>query len=269
MSEFISKVSSNDFETEVIKKSHSTPVLVDFWADWCQPCKQLMPLLDKIVESYNGTLHLAKVDTDQEQELAMSFGVRSLPTVLLFKEGQVVEQFLGVQPESEIRKLIDPHLSTVVVNEESGDNNLQQAIDLINSGDTLEAIDLLKNETNLDGKLMLVKVLLAEGEIDKAIELFSSFSNEEKDDKASLQIKITLDLINLGQESNDNELQEAISHTISVNPEQGVEKLLLLLTKSKNDESAPIKKALIRSFELFDNPKLVSQLRRKMAAIIF
>ena len=162
MSSFISNVNSKDFENDVIKKSQSTPVLVDFWADWCEPCKQLMPLLDKIVDSYKGALHLAKVNTDQEQELAMSFGIRSLPTVLLFKDGQVVEQFLGVKPESEIRSLLDPFLSNQESNQESKDetsDNLQKAVELIQAGDSLSAIEFLKNEASIDGKLILIKVL--------------------------------------------------------------------------------------------------------------
>jgi putative thioredoxin len=268
MSGFISHINEANFETEVIDKSHQTPVLVDFWADWCQPCKQLMPILEKIVTSFNGSLLLAKVDTDQHQQLAMNLGVRSLPTVLLFKKGQLVEQFSGVQPETEIIKLIKPHVSINSVDTKN-QQNLQLALDLINSGQAIAAIDLLKEDTSLEGKIMLVKVLLGEGEVDKAIDFFNSFPDQEKQNKSCIVIKSTLELINMGQESNDSDLQEAISHLVSIDPEAGVEKLLLLLSKPKQSETQAIKSALIVAFNLFEDPKLVSQLRRKMAAIIF
>jgi putative thioredoxin len=195
-----------------------------------------------------------------------------LPTVLLFKDGQVVEQFLGVKPESEIRSLLDPFLSNQESNQESKDetsDNLQKAVELIQAGDSLSAIEFLKNEASIDGKLILIKVLLAEGKIDEAFDFFNSLSAEDKQDQQSLFIKFTLDLIKLGQESNSPDLQEAVSHIVSVHPEQGVEKLLLLLKGSDDDGSKTIKKALLIAFNLFEDPKVVSQLRRKMAAIIF
>ncbi|HAB65012.1 MAG TPA: co-chaperone YbbN, partial [Pseudomonas sp.] len=90
---YIFDVTSANFEQLVLENSFHKPVLVDFWAEWCAPCKVLMPLLAKITESYGGALHLAKVNCDIEQELVMRFGIRSLPTVVLFKDGQPVDGF--------------------------------------------------------------------------------------------------------------------------------------------------------------------------------
>lgn len=270
MSETIFNVNSDNFEIDVIEKSQTHPVLVDFWADWCQPCKQLMPLLEKIVQSMNGKLLLAKVNTDQEQQLAMHFGIRSLPTVLLFKQGQVVEQFSGVQTESEIVKLIEAHIIPLKKEQPSLDtDNLQTALELIQSGDTLAAIDYLKNESNLDGKLMLIKVLLGEGKIDEAFNFFDTLTTEEKSHESTLLVKTTLELIQQGKESSLIELQETITHIISVQPIEGIEKLLSLLKQADSAHEESIKKALILSFNLISDTKLVSQLRRKMAAIIF
>ena len=94
------------FEQLVIENSFHKPVLVDFWAEWCAPCKALMPLLAKITEEFRGELLLAKVDCDAEQDIVMRFGIRSLPTVVLFKDGQPVDGFAGAQPESAIREII-------------------------------------------------------------------------------------------------------------------------------------------------------------------
>src|SRR5690606_11010985 len=100
---FIFDVTSANFEQLVLENSFHKPVLVDFWAEWCAPCKALMPLLAKIIEEYQGELLLAKVNCDIEQEVVARFGVRSLPTVVLFKDGQPVDGFAGAQPESAIR----------------------------------------------------------------------------------------------------------------------------------------------------------------------
>ena len=97
------------FEDTVIRKSLETPVLVDFWATWCGPCKTLGPLLDKLAGDYNGAFVLAKVDVDQEQELAAAFQIRSVPTVMLVKDGQLVDGFPGVLPEGQLREFLKHH----------------------------------------------------------------------------------------------------------------------------------------------------------------
>ena len=99
-----------NFEAEVIQASLTTPVLVDFWAAWCGPCKTLGPILEKVVDSYNGAVKLAKVDTDAQMQLATVFGIRSLPTVVLVKDGQMVDGFMGAVPESAVREFLQRHV---------------------------------------------------------------------------------------------------------------------------------------------------------------
>jgi putative thioredoxin len=103
-------VTDRSFDSDVIERSKQVPVLVDFWAPWCGPCRTLMPMLDRIADDYGGRFVLAKVNTDEEQRLAGHFGIRSIPTVMLIHRGEVVEQFVGVQPETAIRALLDKHL---------------------------------------------------------------------------------------------------------------------------------------------------------------
>ncbi len=270
MSDFIKAVNAAEFEQEVLVKSRSVPVLIDFWADWCEPCKQLMPLLHKIVDSLNGSVHLVTVDTDAEQELAMSYGVRSLPTVLLMKNGEIIEQFMGVKPESEIRQLLEPHLLPVEEStKDKASDDMQKAVELINQGQVLGAIPYLQSESSFDGKLLLIKIYLQEGEIDKAVESFANLSSEDKEKDQAKMIKVTLDLIQLGEKSDDVKLQNAIETTVSVNPQKGIEQLLQLLSRTKSNDKEPIKQSLIFAFNLIDDAKLVSQLRRKMASLIF
>ena len=99
-----------NFATSVLETSNRVPVLVDFWAPWCAPCRALVPVLDRIAQDYAGRLLLAKLNVDEEQEVAAHFGIRSIPTVLLIHHGQVVDQFTGVQPETTIRAMIERHV---------------------------------------------------------------------------------------------------------------------------------------------------------------
>ena len=97
------------FEAEVLQKSLQTPVLVDFWATWCGPCKTLGPMLEKLAAEYNGAFELAKVDVDAEQQIAAAFQIRSVPTVFLVKGGQIVDGFPGAVPEGQLREFLTQH----------------------------------------------------------------------------------------------------------------------------------------------------------------
>jgi putative thioredoxin len=100
-----------NFMTDVVEASNTKPVLVDFWAPWCGPCRTLMPLLDRIADDYEGRFILAKVNTEEQPQLAAHFQIRSIPTVLLIHQGEVVDQFVGLQPEPAIKALLDRFVS--------------------------------------------------------------------------------------------------------------------------------------------------------------
>jgi len=99
-----------NFETEVIAASMATPVLVDFWAPWCGPCKSLGPVLEKLEDAYGGRFKLVKINSDEEQQLAQAFGIRSIPTCILLKGGQPVDGFMGALPEGQVRQFLDKHV---------------------------------------------------------------------------------------------------------------------------------------------------------------
>ncbi|MBC6904475.1 thioredoxin [Saccharophagus sp. K07] len=123
---------------QLIDESFKRPVLVDFWADWCGPCKSLMPILEKLAEEYAGDFLLAKVNADEMGMIAAQFGVRSLPTVMIIKDGRPIDGFVGAQPETEVRKLLDKYLP------KPWDKQLAQGHDLLEAGDASAALAPLK-----------------------------------------------------------------------------------------------------------------------------
>ena len=110
MNEHIVDIDETNAQALLIEESHKRPVVVDFWADWCEPCKTLMPLLEKITTEYDGAFLLAKVNADTQQMIAQQFGVRSLPTVMVIQNGQPVDGFMGAQPETAVRELLQKYL---------------------------------------------------------------------------------------------------------------------------------------------------------------
>ena len=106
--ENVKEFTVDNFETEVLQSDK--PVLVDFWAEWCPPCRALSPTIDKLADQYVGRVVIGKVDTDSNQDLAARYGIANIPTILLFKGGKVVEQKVGALPKSELTKMLDAHL---------------------------------------------------------------------------------------------------------------------------------------------------------------
>lgn len=105
------EVNDDNFEERVAKQSESTPVVVDFWAEWCMPCKMLSPILEKFAKEYNGKFILAKADLGENQNTAMKYQIRSIPAVKLFKNGEVVDEFVGAIPQDMIKKWLDKNLN--------------------------------------------------------------------------------------------------------------------------------------------------------------
>ncbi|CAG0911619.1 unnamed protein product, partial [Cyprideis torosa] len=154
-SPFVIDVTAENFTEVVLNTSMERPVLVDFWADWCNPCKMLMPLLTKLADEYGGQFILAKVNSDEQQALAQQFGVRSLPTVKVFRNGQPVDEFMGALPEGEIRAFIGRHLS------KPSDQFLLAAAQYLEQGNFPDAIQQLAQGIESDPDRAELRIQLA------------------------------------------------------------------------------------------------------------
>ncbi len=143
-SPYVVDVTAENFDRIVLKGSNRQPVLVDYWADWCAPCRMLTPILDALADELDGKLLVAKINTEEQRELAARYNIRSLPTVKLFKGGEPVDEFMGALPESEIRAFLDRHL------ERESDKLLLKAETLLAQGETKQAVDLLEQALSTD-----------------------------------------------------------------------------------------------------------------------
>lgn len=199
-SDYIFEVDEGNFQEIVIENSHRLPVLVDFWASWCAPCQMLMPVLAKLADEYAGKFLLAKVNTDEQRQLAGEYGIRSLPTVKLFRNGTVVDEFLGVQSEGAIRALLDAYA------DRESDRIRAQAMEAHMGGDTSAAIELLWNAITTDpgntrAHMDLAQLLVEEGDFDNGEKVLKSLPNAKQADSDVTRLYARIKFARLAEEA--------------------------------------------------------------------
>lgn len=269
------------FEAEVLQKSLQTPVLVDFWATWCEPCKTLGPLLEKLAGEYNGAFQLAKVDVDKEQQIAAAFQIRSVPTVFLVKGGQLVDGFPGAVTESQLREFLAQHgiaPAEPVAEAEPEPLDAQAQVDVLRAQIAAEPG---KDELRLD----LAVALLQIGGVDEARTLIDglpanlatddravrararlSFASALKDAPApeALEARITADAGDLAARH-----LRGVQLLLAGEDAAALEQFLEMLRVDRSFQDGLPRKALIDAFNVITDPALVSQYRRKMGALLF
>ncbi|KTC18170.1 thioredoxin [Pseudomonas putida] len=284
---YIFNATSADFDQSVIQNSHVKPVLVDFWADWCAPCKVLMPLLEKITAEYRGELLLAKVNCDVEQDIVARFGIRSLPTVVLFKDGQPVDGFAEARPESEIRAMLEPHVQLpppaaadplVVAQGLFAEVRFSEAEAL------LQAL-LTEDNSNAAALILYARCLAERGELGEAQTVLDAVkSDEHKAALAGAKAQLTFlkqaaslpdvaDLKSrLAQNAEDDEAayQLAVQQLSRQQYEAALDGLLKLFKRNRGYESGLPHKTLLQVFDLLGNEHpLVLDYRRKLFAALY
>ena len=221
-SPYIHNVGMQNFQQLVLEKSMQKPVLVDFWADWCQPCLAIAPILEKLAGEFDGKFEVAKVNADQEQELAGHFAIKSLPTMKLFYQGQIVDEKLGAVPESEIRAMLDKHMVS------ESDQFMQAAMMAYEQGQTEQAMELLNHALSRDPdnaklKVQIAKMVYAQGDSTSAAALLDSLDDEGS--KLAEAIKLRAEM-NLAEQVADLPAMAEIEQRLAQNP-QDLEALLL------------------------------------------
>ena len=283
-SPYIHNVGLQDFQSLVLENSMQQPVLVDFWADWCAPCKQIMPILTKLVEEYGGKFHLAKINADEQQELAGHLGIRSLPTMKLIVNGQIAAEKTGAVPEAEIRAMLDAH----IVNE--SEQLMQAAAMAYQQGNTEQALEIMnqalaKDPDNGALKVEIARIVHAQGDTQSATALLDSLSEEDAKLEAAVQLRTEIEMaatladlpdINeieskLQENPKDLEALLAKSHYLTAqgDHETAMQCLLTIMQTDREFEDDAGRLGLLKLFDLLggEHP-LVQKYRRKLFTLL-
>jgi len=283
-SPYVIEVNQQNFAV-VVENSQRVPVLVDFWADWCQPCQILTPLLTKLAQEYRGGFLLAKINADAEQALAAHFRVRSLPTVMVVWQGQIVEQLVGVQPESTYREVIDRFQK-----DKPGDLLMEQVNTLWQRGRYAQAADLLREALKQEPDRVELKITLAEtllqlDQSEEARTLLQSLPPEERDRQPASGLLARLQFADLAQGAPDLATLEAqirakpedctarrqlaARYVLAGDYEAALEQFMDILRRNPQFEDGAGRKGLIAIFEILGNEDpLVATYRRRMFSLL-
>lgn len=280
--ENIVNITPENFEQIIIEASKHKLVMVDFWAEWCEPCKSLTPILEKVAKDYANDLILAKVDCDAQQSISMQFGVRNLPTVILVKDSQPIDGFAGLKSEQEVRELLEQHLP----NPEDG--LYQQALALCEENNYNDAFPIAKeaydlNPESIDLRLLLAGIYVELGRVDPAKEIMDTIGLADQDG----QYQAVMSKIQLAEQAADTPEIQALQKALSEDPdnmdvkvslaiqlqqanrnEEALELLLQVLKKDLNFGEAR-KSALDIINALPDGDALASKFRRKLYSLMY
>jgi putative thioredoxin len=277
------------FAKDVIEASRQQPVLVDFWAAWCGPCKQLTPVLEKVVKSYKGKVRLVKLNVDEHPTIAGQLRVQSLPTVYAFRDGRPLDGFMGAQPESAIRAFIDRLLGEDSQADVSA--ALEAAERALDAGDLQGAAELYagilqEDRQNVAALAGLAKCYLKSGDIERAEQTLALIPPDKRNAAAVASVQAALDLARkAGNTANAKELEARLSanptdHQARLDlalalaargeKARAVEQLLELVRRDRNWNDQAARKQLVQLFEAWgpQDPQTIEG-RRRLSSLLF
>jgi len=269
-------VNEIDFEYEVIAYSKNSPVLVDFWAEWCQPCKTLTPLLEKLVHESEGNLRLARVNVDQNPNLAMMFSVRTIPTVKAFTQGHVVAELVGNQPEVRLREFIQQITppSAVDLEIEKGENLL--TLEKWQEAETAFNLAMESKPESASALLGIVKALLAQGKAHKANSILSDFPASREYATAEILMPLMKSLLQFQENTlmQESDLDAAFTNSLRLvstgKLQPALDGLLDLLRQDKHYRGRLAQETILGIVEIMgNNHPLTRQYRTELSSILF
>ncbi len=286
---FVIDINQDQFLEEVVEKSKTTPVIVDFWAPWCGPCKQLTPTLENVVNRKNGKVILAKINVDENQGIASQLNIQSIPTVYGFVDGKPLDAFQGAQPESKVEAMVDKMIEATPGNEIP--KLIEEADQLFSDQKFEDSLKLFESLVGMDpGNPRIIagmlRCLIQVKRFDDANEMFDSFDEKILENDEIIKIKKLLDATNKedNQTLDDRLIQEvnndpknmdlrfklANSYLSLSETEKGFNELLKIFEQNPNWNEEAAKKKLLEFFDLlgFNDPNVV-EARKKLSSMMF
>jgi len=283
MSQFAFDVSLEEFETKVVQPCMQVPVVIDFWAPWCGPCQTLKPMLEKLAEEYGGRFLLAKVNSDENPEIAQHFGVRSIPAIKVLYQGQLIDEFNGALPESQVRAFLDRFALPP-----AGGNPREEAAALVGEGRLEEALAKLVEASQASpedeaARLDTADVLMQLGRNDEAGQLLAGEFTKESDRANALRARLALAAggadtaeleAKLAANPDDHATRLELSRAYAAQNRfrEALEAALTVVLKDRFFEEGAGRKAMLQLFEALGGSEqyddLVREFRRKLSAAL-